>query len=222
MKKNVFAVIALAALSFTACKKENTTVETTTPTEVTPGSTEGTKYNVATDKSKIDWTGGKVSGDKHTGTLALKEGSVAVKDNKVVGGNFVIDMNSITVTDITDADKKAMLEGHLKGTSADNSDHFFNTGKFPVGTFVLTSVTDENGTQMVEGNLTLKDVTNSVKFPATVTVTDTDVTIVTENFEIDRTKWGVNFNSGSVVQDLAGDKIINDNIILKLNVAATK
>lgn len=222
MKKNALTIIALAALSLTACKKENSTVETATPTEATSESTEGTKFNVATDKSKIDWTGGKVSGDKHTGTLSLKEGNVAVKDGKVVGGNFVIDMNSITVTDITDAEKKGMLEGHLKGSNAENSDHFFNTEKYPVGTFVLTSVTEENGTQMVEGNLTLKDVTNTVKFPATVTITDTDVTIVTDNFEIDRTKWNVNYNSGSVIQDLAGDKIINDNIVLKLNVAATK
>ena len=221
MKKNVLAVIALAALSFTACKKENTTAETTT-TEVSADSVQGTKYNVAVDKSNIDWTGGKISGDKHTGTITLKEGDVTVNEGKVVGGNFVIDINSIVVTDITDPEMKAGLEGHLKGATAENSDHFFNAGKFPTGTFVITTVTEENGTQMVEGILTLKDVTNAVKFPATVTVTDNDVTIVTENFEIDRTKWGVNYNSGSVVKDLAGDKIINDNIILKLNVAATK
>ena len=219
MKKNVLAVIALAALSFTACKKENTTVESTA-TEVT-AEAEGTKYNVAADKSNIDWTGGKVTGDKHTGTIGLKEGDVTVNEGKVVGGNFVIDMNTITVTDITDPEMKASLEGHLKGATAENSDHFFNTTQFPTGTFVITAVTEENGTQMVEGNLTIKDITNAVKFPATITVGENDVTIVTENFEIDRTKWGVNYNSGSIVKDL-GDKVINDNIVLKLNVSATK
>lgn len=219
MKKNVLAVFALAALSFTACKKENTTVETTTPTEVT--ATEGTKYNVAVDKSNIDWTGGKVTGDKHTGTIALKSGDVVVNEGKVVGGEFVIDMNSITVTDITDPEMKANLEGHLKGATAENSDHFFNAGKFPTGNFVITNIIDENGTLIVEGNLTIKETTHAVKFPAVITVTDNEVTLVTENFEIDRTKWGVNYNSGSIVKDL-GDKVINDNIILKLNVAATK
>lgn len=220
MKKNVLAVIALAALSFTACKKENTTVEST-PTEVSTDAVEGTKYNVATEKSVIDWTGGKVTGDKHTGTISIKEGDVVVNEGKVVGGNFVIDMNTITVTDITDPEMKANLEGHLKGATAENSDHFFNAGKYPTGTFVITSITEENGAQMVEGNLTIKDITNSVKFPAVITVNENDVTIVTENFEINRTKWGINYNSGSIVKDL-GDKVINDNIILKLNVTATK
>jgi len=132
------------------------------------------------------------------------------------------DMTSISVVDLTDPDMKSKLEGHLKGSSEENSDHFFNTTKYPTGTFVLTSVTEENGQQMVAGNLTLKEVTHAINFPAVVTVTDNDVTIVTEDFEIDRTKWGVNYNSGSTFKDLAGDKIINDNIKLKLNVKATK
>lgn len=221
MKKNVLAVIALAALSFTACKKENTTVETTDAVEVAAPA-EGTKYTVAVADSKIDWTGGKVSGDNHTGTIALKEGEVSVNEGKVTTGKFVIDINSITVTDITDAEMKAGLEGHLKGATAENADHFFNAAKFPTGTFEITSITEENGKQMIEGNLTLKEVSHSIKFPATVTVTDADVTIASDEFEIDRTKWGVNYNSGSVVKDLAGDKVINDNIKLKLAVKAAK
>lgn len=221
MKKNVFAVIALAALSFTACKKENTTVETTDATEVTT-TTEGTKYNVSVADSKIDWTGGKVSGDNHTGTILLSEGEVSVNEGKLVNGKFVIDINSIVVTDITDAEMKAGLEGHLKGATAENADHFFNAAKFPTGTFELTGVTEENGKQIIAGNLTLKEVSHAIKFPATVTVTDADVTISSEEFEIDRTKWGVNYNSGTLVKDLAGDKIINDNIKLKFSVKATK
>ena len=222
MKKNVLALVAFAALSLTACKKENTTVETTDAVETTTQTADAVTYNAVAADSKIDWVGGKVSGDQHTGTIALKEGQVFVTNNAVTGGKFTIDMNSIVVTDITDAEMKAGLEGHLKGATAENADHFFNVSKFPTAAFEITKVSEENGKQMVEGNLTIKEATHAIKFPATVTVTDADVTIASDEFEIDRTKWAVNYNSGSVVKDLAGDKVINDNIKLKLAVKATK
>lgn len=222
MKKNVLALVAFAALSLTACKKENTTVETTDAVETTTQTADAVTYNAIAADSKIDWVGGKVSGDQHTGTIALKEGQVFVTNNAVTGGKFTIDMNSIVVTDITDAEMKAGLEGHLKGATAENADHFFNVSKFPTAAFEITKVSEENGKQMVEGNLTIKEATHAIKFPATVTVTDADVTIASDEFEIDRTKWAVNYNSGSVVKDLAGDKVINDNIKLKLAVKATK
>jgi len=221
MKKNVFAVFALAALSFTACKKENS-VETGNAIEATAPSTDAVKYTAQAADSKIEWEGGKVSGGKHNGTISFTNGDVFVKDGKVTNGTFTIDMNSITVADLTDAEEKAGLEGHLKGATDDNADHFFNTKKYPTGTFEITSVTEENGKQVVEGNLTLKDVKQSIKFPATIAVTDNDVTIVSDAFNIDRTKWGVNFNSGSIAKDLAGDKIIKDEISIKLSVKATK
>lgn len=221
MKKNVLAVFAIAALSLTACKKESS-VETGDAVETTTPSTEAVKYTAQAADSKIEWEGGKVSGGKHMGTINLTDGEVFVKDGKVTNGKFVIDMNSINVTDLTDDEEKAGLEGHLKGATDENADHFFNTKKYPNGTFEITNVTEENGKQMVEGNLTLKEVSHSIKFPATIAVTDNDVTVVSDAFNIDRTKWGVNFNSGSVVKDLAGDKVIKDEITIKLSVKATK
>ena len=220
MKKNVLAVIALAALSFTACKKNETAV-TGDQQEVTAPSAEATTYNVDATNSLINWEGGKVTGDKHLGTITVKAGTISVAEGKVTNGTFEIDMNSINVTDITDAEKKAMLEGHLKGATAENADHFFNVSKYPTAKFEITSVTEENGVAMVEGNLTIKEVTKSIKFPATITVADADVTLATEEFTINRTDFGVNFNSGKFAQDL-GDNVINDDIKIKLSVKAVK
>src|SRR5690606_39804074 len=95
---------------------------TTEGVEVNAPSTEAVTYTVDAQNSLINWEGGKVTGDKHLGTIALKEGQVSVADGKVTNGKFVIDMNSINVTDITDAEKKAMLEGHLKGATAERSE----------------------------------------------------------------------------------------------------
>lgn len=225
MKKNVLTLVALAALTFTACKKENKAdqaEQTTETVETSAVSENAVKLNVATADSKIEWVGGKVTGSSHNGTIDLKEGELTIDNQQVVGGNFVIDMNTISSTDLTNPDEKAGLEGHLKGSKDENADDFFNVNKYPTSTFELTSVIEEDGKQVVVGNLTIKDKTNEVKFPATVTVSETEVTIASEEFEIDRTLWGVNFNSGSVVKDLVKDKVINDNIKIKVSVKAVK
>ena len=74
---------------------------------------------------------------------------------------------------------------------------------------------------MIEGNLTLKDITKNIKFPATITITDNLVTIVSETFKIDRTLWNINFSSKSVFQNL-GNGYVNDDIELRINVIATR
>ena len=227
MKKNILAIFAVAALSMTSCKKEATTsvdtnVDSTAVNTATP--VEGTAFAVVPADSKIDWEGGKISGDKHFGTISVQEGKLLMNEGKLVGGNFVIDMNSIVVTDITDAEKKAKLEGHLKGNTddAESADHFFNVKTYPTATFDIKNVTEENGQQIVEGDFTLKGKTNPVKFPATITETAEGITLKADNISIDRTKWGVNYASGTVVTDLAADKVIKDDITLKALVVAKK
>lgn len=223
MKKSILAAFALAALTLTSCKKE-TAPTTGTTTETAVAVTDGTPYAVSTADSKVEWEGGKVSGDKHNGTIAIKEGNFIVKDGKIVGGNFVLDMNTITATDIVgDDEKKGMLEGHLKGTGEpEGADHFFNVTKFPTSTFEITSVTEENGKQKVEGNLTIKGKTNPVSFFANTKVEGDNVNFASEEILFDRTKFDVNYNSGTLVKDLAADKIINDNIKILVTAVAKK
>lgn len=215
MKRIVLSLVVVAGLAFsaTSCKK----AEATEAAEVATESAEAVKFTVDTASSSIEWKGGKVVGGSHNGTIALSSGEVSVKDGVVEAGTFVIDMNSITVTDLTAETGKENLEGHLKGATEENADHFFNVAQFPEGKFEITSIAEGN----IEGNLTLKGITKNVKFPATVTVGENDVTIASEAFNIDRTQWGVNFNSESVT-DLAKDKVISNNIEIKLTVKAVK
>ena len=39
---------------------------------------------------------------------------------------------------------------------------------------------------------------------------------------IDRTKWGLKYNSENWIKQLAGDKIIKDNFTLKVDITAKK
>lgn len=221
MKKHVITLFALAALSLTACKNDPK-VDQTTTVESVEASTDSQQYNAVVSDSKIAWEGSKLTGGKHTGTVALANGFFNVKEGKIENGTFVIDMNTITVTDLVSGDGKEDLEAHLKGTSSDEAaDHFFNVGKYPEATFNITSVNDVNGATTVSGNLTIKGTTKNVEFPAVITTTDTEVSLHADAFPINRTDYGVNFNSNSVFDGL-GDKAINDNIDIKLHIVAKK
>lgn len=218
MKKTMLALALVSFIGFTSCKKENQTKSTET-VEVSEVES-NPNFTVDTANSTINWTGAKPTGT-HTGTLSLKEGSFEVTDGKVTGGSFIIDMNSISVTDL-EGDDKAALEGHLKGTGdKDAEDHFFNVNQHPTSDFKIVSVEEANGAFFVKGVLTMKGISKPVDFPAEINVTDTGVSLISDPFKINRTTWGVNYGSKSIFDDLK-DKFINDDIELVVKVKATK
>jgi polyisoprenoid-binding protein YceI len=162
------------------------------------------KMEVNTEKSSIVWHGEKIGG-KHEGTIEVKSGYLELKKNKIVAGNFVIDMSSITNTDLEDEGYNQKLVGHLK------SDDFFGVEKYPTATFEITmSSKFSNGKATVTGNLSIKDKTESVSFE----VLEKGNTY-TAKMEIDRSKFDVRYGSDSFFDNL-GDKAIDD--IFTLNI----
>lgn len=215
MKKSILSLAVITAISLASCKNNNANQnqETATPVEATQ---QAVTYNVVTAETSIDWVGAKPAG-KHTGTLSVSAGSVVVDGGKLISGEFTLDMNSINVTDLQ-GDDKMYLEGHLKGTAKpEDADHFFNVTKFPTGTFVLKAF---DGTT-VSGDLTIKGTTKPVSFPAKVTVSDSEVSLVSETFTINRVDFGVNYGSKSIFDNLK-DKFINDEIELVVKAKAKK
>lgn len=221
MKKCVLFITLLMLAGAASCKKADGTEVVATEAEATKKATPASeKYTVDTASSKIEWTGSKPTG-KHTGTINLSGGEVFAKDGMLETGKFTIDMKSITVTDLKAGDGKEDLEAHLKGLKIDNADHFFNTNKYPVGTFEITGIAKEGTQTMIEGNLTLKGTTKNIRFPASVTVTGDEIAINSEPFKINRVLWNVNYNSKNVVENL-GNQYIDDDIGLKVSVKAVK
>ena len=49
--------------------------------------------------SNLQWEAKKVVAGGHKGTLAFKSGELTYKNNELTGGTFVVDMNSLAVTD---------------------------------------------------------------------------------------------------------------------------
>jgi len=161
------------------------------------------KLTAKPETSKLEWLGEKVTGD-HKGTINLQSGLLVWKDNKIVSGEFTID-----ITTIKDKDANARLEGHLK------SEDFFGVEKFPVSKLVITESTAfEKGNGVVKGNLTIKGVTRPVEFKAAMQKKDDGVWFYA-NIVIDRTEYNVRYGSGSFFDNL-GDKTIYDEFKLKV------
>ena len=169
-------------------------------------------FKLESAKSNIDWIGRKVTGS-HNGTIDIKEGTLVFSNGLLSEGKVVIDTTSLKILDITDPATNAQFAGHLA------SDDFFNTAEYPEALFEITSTTQNNiNTTHVEGNLTIKGITNRIGFDALIN-TDNQTLTLTGKIVIDRTKYGIKFRSGNFFKDL-GDTLIHNDFDLNLNVTA--
>lgn len=216
---SLLTLFAIPALFFASCGgepegTEAAITEATAPTEAPAAAT----YTVDTDGSLLTWTGSKITGAGHEGTLKLSEGNLKVEGGNLVGGNFTINMNSLTNTDLKEAKDNEKLVGHLK------SDDFFSVATHPTATFEITGVTakagDAGATHEISGNLTIKGITKNLTFPANVTLGD-DKVGATAEFFFDRTLYDIKFNSSNFFENL-GDKAIKNEIGIKVDLKANK
>jgi polyisoprenoid-binding protein YceI len=219
MKKITLILSAIAALA--ACNNAPKADKATTTEIQSVTAAEGADYNVDSTAS-LSWTGTKPGG-KHEGTFKITNGILTIKDSSLTGGNFSIDINSLSNTDMAgDAENKGKLEGHLK------SPDFFDAAKFPTAKFEITSVEpfvagkDSNtvlagATHTIKGNLTLKDSTKNISFPAKVSVNGNSAS-ASADFNIDRTLWGMNYKGPNNPQDWVINKLVN----IKIALTATK
>ncbi|MDY8134129.1 YceI family protein [Aquimarina sp. 2201CG5-10] len=214
------SMLVASATIFFSCKgeKKNET-EAATAETVKEAPVSAITYTVDTNASIIEWIGSKPL-ENHTGTIKLSKGALTAKEGALESGTFTINMSSIAVTDL-EGDGKASLEGHLKGASKENEDHFFNVSKFPTASFEITGITAKEGKKYLEGNLTIKGITKNISFPAATSIEGDTMTLSTETFTIDRTQWGVNYASKSIFGDI-GEKFIKDDIQLKVSLKAKK
>lgn len=169
-------------------------------------------YTVDTDASTLTWVGEKVTG-KHNGSLKLKKGKFTFADAKLTGGDFEIDMTSITVDDL-EGEWGTKLLGHLQ------SDDFFSVSTYPTAAFKITQVAPgaEGSQYTVTGDLSIKGKTNPVSFDVTATEKDGKM-LTSGTATIDRTQYGIRYGSGTFFDNL-GDKTISDNFELSFNVVS--
>jgi len=175
--KKIILLVAITATVFASCigeKKEKTAIKEAVKVTVNAENLN----NVDVTASVLNWEGSKPTG-AHNGTVALKSGGLLVEAGTLTQGVFVVDMNSITNTDMAGSNGAAKLEGHLKASD------FFDVAVYPTAKFVITSVVDTEGKLAVTGNLTIKNTTKSITIPATIATTDGNFGVVYASKKLD-------------------------------------
>ncbi len=191
MKKTIYAAFVFAALGLTACKgdSEKTEEKDNKKTEQQADKKENKvkKYGLVADESKIGWTGTWIKpaeeGDKmvedkkHMGTVQLADGMIT-KDGDNVSGKFVVDLTTISNSDLEGKEKEKFL-GHIK------SPDFFNVKEYAKADVKLKNIKD--------GSADIAIHIMDKKLEATVpvmTVTKGDKMMVEGNFSIDMSPLG--------------------------------
>lgn len=162
------------------------------------------KLKINTTESELKWScdyafyfGG------HYGNVQFKEGYFIKNNNKIIGGEFIIDLISITNTDIENAEGNASLVDHLK------NEDFFDVEKFPTAKLVITSTQYHDETHLqATANLTIKGITLPIKFQAEVNFEKRQLNT---KFKIDRTLWNITYKSKGAMSELK-DGAISDAI----------
>jgi polyisoprenoid-binding protein YceI len=207
IRKGVVITIISGLLFLSACSDpaaDKTKAVTGDAAPVAPQNVAGQKYVINAQNSKVEFVGSKVTGS-HNGSFGTVTGQVdyagAPEKSRV---NVTIDMSTITADD-------PKLTEHLK------TPDFFDVAKFPQSTFVSTEIKpggEKGATHTITGNLTMRGVTKSITFPATIAVTP-DAATVDSTFSINRKDFGVSYAG-------ATDNAIRDDVVLTLKIRATK
>jgi polyisoprenoid-binding protein YceI len=222
------AVVVTAMISCTSAPDSDKAI--TGEAEEVTASTEGDSWKIDPSASTVKWVGTKVS-SHHVGSIGIANGNLNVKDGAITGGKIVMNMKTLDVTGPKGSNPKGneKLKGHLH--SAD----FFDTEKYPEATFEITAITPNsaavtdvddprqeeineykvsNPTHTVSGNLTLKDVTKNVEFPAKISMTDGTIDAIAK-FNIDRSLWNITYPGQP-------DDLIRNEVHIGLSIKATK
>lgn len=210
-----------AAFCFTSCgdnaaKGDNATITT----EQKTNAGEGTQFVIDTAASRVRFTGNGV-GKNHPGIFKMSSGTATIANNQITGGSFIINIKSMELEQ-----KGGMFDEKLRPHLM--SGDFFDADKFSTAKFDITSVTpyerNSSDTSIVDGanftvsgNLTLKDVTKNVAFPARVDIDDNTLK-AKANFDIDRTQWQMNYGNDKTLKD----KFISEKVNIELDLQAKK
>ena len=178
-------------------------------------------YTVNAEASSIKWNIEKVFSDGHYGSIKLKEGSLEMTTKELSGGSFTVDMINIIVEDIEEGSKRDKLEAHLTGTQEKGAEDFFNSTIYPTSSLSITAVEKTEDGYNVTADLTIKDKTLPVTFPATVIETEEGFT-ANGTIEVNRIDYGITYHSQGLAQKVADEYLIKDIFTLEIELVASK
>jgi polyisoprenoid-binding protein YceI len=198
----ISVVIVVAVLAFVFGSKKPAIVKVD-DVALSPGVdtalTDGS-YNIDASKSYIRWSADYTNGAMEEGEILPTTGFVAVVSGSPALGEFNIDMSTIK------PDSNIVLENYMKAEGVLNID------RYPYSRFTVTrvlpnpTVSTTTGKYIVDGRLTIKDVTQAISFPITVSENGTRLT-ADSAFAINMAEWGVKSPVGVNLKEIISVKL---------------
>lgn len=162
------------------------------------------------DESKLIWIGRSLT-SRHEGEVAISQGVLVFERDRLVGGEFTLEMNDIQNTDIEDPDHKRLLEAHLK------HEDFLDVANFPEGEVALKEIQfshdlDEGvAVYSVQVQVLIKGTEQLVLTDLMVRLEDDGNVSLSANLEVDRTSWNIAYGSSKFFKKL-GMHLIKDQV----------
>lgn len=113
-------------------------------TEEVSEEAEEVSYTLDKEGTSLKWMANMGPDYGHEGTVEISEGTLTMKGDELVSGDFTVDMKSIKSTDL-DEPKASYLAAHIMGSQPDEdhpADLFFNVPKYPTVGVKLNSYKD--------------------------------------------------------------------------------
>lgn len=171
-----------------------------------PVTTKGDALPITPENSKVEFTGSKVTG-KHDGGFKQFTGTINLVNSKAEESSVSVDIDIASVYSDSDG-----LTDHLK------TGDFFEVEKYPKASFVSTKIVADTAkgadSYTVTGNLTLRGEVKSISFPATIKISDADVSVNTD-FSINRKDFGILYTGKA-------DDLIRPEVVIRLDLKSPR
>jgi polyisoprenoid-binding protein YceI len=203
------ALLIISSCSNPASDKPKAVINEATPVStpanaVASPAAPAEKYLITNENSKLKFVASKIT-RTHDGSFEKFSGTI-----EYTGQPETSKVTIIIQTDSVKADDPDLTK-HLK------TPDFFDVARYPQATFTSTEIkpgSNQGASHSVTGTFELHGVTKSITFPATITVTPEAIS-VDSTFSINRKDFAINYAG-------AADNLIRDEVVLTLQVRATK
>ena len=166
-------------------------------------------YAIDLEKSFIEWAGGNFL-IEYFGNVDIDAGAVTVGFGDVVAGcHFVINMQSIRFNDLLGVNSliDTFLTWYIK------SKYFLDVSKLQTAEMRFIKIDRSANANMpqayVQAELTLRDITNLIEFPAHIITIESGSVVIQAKFDIDIDLWKIIYGSDTFFSLLAQLLIYN-------------
>ncbi len=181
-----------------------------TATTLPAGMTAGT-YAIDPAHSEVGFVARHAMVTKVRGRFTEVEGTLTFGDDVESSTATATIKTASVITGSADRD------GHIKGAD------FFDVEKYPTITFAATGVRADGGAYVLDGNLTIKDVTRPVSLPVQFEGVATDPfgnqrAGFSASTVVEREDWGLTWNAALET----GGVLVSKKVTLQLDISAIK